>query len=50
VDSNRIDFDLSGCRFTASIYYLSAVMAVIVFSALLRQRLLVLAVVVEAED
>jgi hypothetical protein len=50
VDSSRIVFDFSGCRFTACIYYLSAVVAVIVFSALFSQRLLVLAVVIEAED
>jgi hypothetical protein len=50
MDSSGIDFDFSGCRFTACIYYLSAVVAVIVFSALFSQRLLVLAVIVEAED
>jgi len=50
VDSSRVVFDFSGCRFTACIYYLSAALAVIDFSALSCQRLLVLAVVVEAED
>jgi len=50
VDSSRIRFDFSRRRFTACIYYLSAVMAVIDFSALSCQRLLVLAVVIEAED
>jgi hypothetical protein len=50
MDSRRIDFDFAGCRFAACGYHFSAVVAAFAFSALRRQRLLVLAVVVEAED